>query len=458
VSDKFETVIGLEIHAQLKTKSKMFCRCQNNQEIMAPNTNICPVCMGMPGTLPIPNCKAIEMTIRLGLALGSKIAKISKFDRKHYFYPDLPKGYQISQYDQPFCEGGFVEISGKKIRLNRIHLEEDAGKLVHDAKASISKVDLNRAGTPLAEIVTEPDIESPQQARDFMKELQLILRRLDISLGDMEKGHLRADANINVILNEKSSPIVEVKNLNSFKFLYQALVYEQERLIKEFEKFDGKRRKITRGFDSKIGKTYPLREKEEAKDYRYFPEPDIPPFEVSKIFDLDKLKSETQKMPSDLRVELEDAEVNSNDIEVIIRDKEKMGAVTDAIPRGAEYTKLTVNLAINERNFIKLSKVQREKLLDLVIREKLPSNIIRSLMDSAVGTKEDIEVLYKSLSRVEDVESVVKKVLLENKDALSKLKKGKKEVMGFLIGKIMQETGGQCDPKKISQIIIKGLK
>ena len=436
----------------------MFCRCQNNQEIMAPNTNICPVCMGMPGTLPIPNCKAIEMTIRLGLALGSKIAKISKFDRKHYFYPDLPKGYQISQYDQPFCEGGFVEISGKKIRLNRIHLEEDAGKLVHDAKASISKVDLNRAGTPLAEIVTEPDIESPQQARDFMKELQLILRRLDISLGDMEKGHLRADANINVILNEKSSPIVEVKNLNSFKFLYQALVYEQERLIKEFEKFDGKRRKITRGFDSKIGKTYPLREKEEAKDYRYFPEPDIPPFEVSKIFDLDKLKSETQKMPSDLRVELEDAEVNSNDIEVIIRDKEKMGAVTDAIPRGAEYTKLTVNLAINERNFIKLSKVQREKLLDLVIREKLPSNIIRSLMDSAVGTKEDIEVLYKSLSRVEDVESVVKKVLLENKDALSKLKKGKKEVMGFLIGKIMQETGGQCDPKKISQIIIKGLK
>lgn len=458
MSDKFETVIGLEIHAQLKTKSKMFCRCQNNQEIMAPNTNICPVCMGMPGTLPIPNCKAIEMTIRLGLALGSKIAKISKFDRKHYFYPDLPKGYQISQYDQPFCEGGFVEISGKKIRLNRIHLEEDAGKLVHDAKASISKVDLNRAGTPLAEIVTEPDIESPQQARDFMKELQLILRRLDVSLGDMEKGHLRADANINVILNEKSSPIVEVKNLNSFKFLYQALVYEQERLIKEFEKFDGKRRKITRGFDSKIGKTYPLREKEEAKDYRYFPEPDIPPFEVSKIFDLDKLKSETQKMPSDLRVELEDAEVNSNDIEVIIRDKEKMGAVTDAIPRGAEYTKLTVNLAINERNFIKLSKVQREKLLDLVIREKLPSNIIRSLMDSAVGTKEDIEVLYKSLSRVEDVESVVKKVLLENKDALSKLKKGKKEVMGFLIGKIMQETGGQCDPKKISQIIIKGLK
>ena len=458
MSDKFKTVIGLEVHAQLKTKSKMFCRCQNNQEIMAPNTNICPVCMGMPGTLPIPNCKAIEMTIRLGLALGSKIAKISKFDRKHYFYPDLPKGYQISQYDQPFCEGGFVEISGKKIRLNRIHLEEDAGKLVHDAKASISKVDLNRAGTPLAEIVTEPDIESPQQARDFMKELQLILRRLDVSLGDMEKGHLRADANINVILNEKSSPIVEVKNLNSFKFLYQALVYEQERLIKEFEKFDGKRRKITRGFDSKIGKTYPLRKKEEAKDYRYFPEPDIPPFEVSKIFDLDKLKSETQKMPSDLRVELEDAEVNSNDIEVIIRDKEKMGAVTDAIPRGAEYTKLTVNLVINEKNFIKLSKVQREKLLDLVIREKLPSNIIRSLMDSAVGTKEDIEVLYKSLSRVEDVESVVKKVLLENKDALSKLKKGKKEVMGFLIGKIMQETGGQCDPKKISQIIIKGLK
>jgi aspartyl-tRNA(Asn)/glutamyl-tRNA(Gln) amidotransferase subunit B len=414
--------------------------------------------MGMPGTLPVPNCRAIEMTIKLGLALGSEIAKISKFDRKHYFYPDLPKGYQISQYDQPFCRGGSVDISGKKIRLNRIHLEEDAGKLTHDTKASVSRVDLNRAGTPLAEIVTEPDIESPQQARDFLKELQLILRGLGVSLADMEKGHLRSDANINVISKGKSSPIVEVKNLNSFKFLYQALVYEQERLIKDFDKFDGKKKKITRGFDSKVGRTYPLREKEEAKDYRYFPEPDIPPFEVNKIFNLDMLKSEIKKMPSDLRFELESAGVGRKDIEIIIRDEKKIEAVTQAVSKGLDYTKLAVKLSINEKGFVELGGSQREKLLDLAIKESLPSNIVRSLISKAIDTKEDIGLLYKFFSSEDNIESVVEKVLSENKDAFLKLKGGKKEVMGFLIGQVMKKTGGRCDPKEISHIIIKGLK
>ncbi|MFA6694975.1 MAG: Asp-tRNA(Asn)/Glu-tRNA(Gln) amidotransferase subunit GatB [Bacillota bacterium] len=458
MNNNFKTIIGLEIHAQLKTKSKMFCRCRNNQELAEPNTDICPICMGMPGTLPVPNCKAIEMTIKLGLALGCKISKISKFDRKHYFYPDLPKGYQISQYDQPFCEGGAIELNGHKIRLNRIHLEEDAGKLIHDSRESISKVDLNRAGTPLAEIVTEPDINSPEQAREFLKELQMILRGLGVSAADMEKGHLRSDANINIVLGGKSSPIIEIKNLNSFKFLYQALTYERSRLIKEFEKFDGKRRKITRGFDSKSGKTYPLREKEEAKDYRYFPEPDTPPFEPHKMFDLDKLRSEIIELPSALRSELEEAGIDQESVEIIIKDKEKIKAVREAILADRKYAKIAASLVINEKDFLKLRRVQRNQLLYLINKEKLTSNIARLLVNKALGTDKDMLLLHKTISANENLDLIIDKVLAENKDAFEKLKNGKKEVMGFLIGQVMKSTNGQCDPKQVNKIIMERAK
>ena len=234
MNEKLITQVGLEIHVQLKTKSKMFCGCDNNAQDKEPNTVICPICLGMPGTLPVANRAAIEMTIKTGIVLGSMIPKISKFDRKHYFYPDLPKGYQISQYDQPFCVGGSVEVDGKVVTLNRIHLEEDAGKLVHPEGSNSSIVDLNRAGTPLMEIVTEPDIESPAQARSFLKELQIILRSTGVSDADMEKGHLRCDANISVKSADTMSEIVEIKNLNSFKYVEKALSTEEERLINEF--------------------------------------------------------------------------------------------------------------------------------------------------------------------------------------------------------------------------------
>jgi len=458
MTEKFKTVIGLEIHAQLKTKSKMFCRCSNDPNLGKPNEKICPVCMGLPGTLPVPNCRAIEMTIKLGLALDCKIADISKFDRKHYFYPDLPKGYQISQYDQPFCEGGKIVIAKKEIRLNRIHLEEDAGKLIHSKTSADSKVDLNRAGTPLVEIVTEPDLENPKQAKEFLKELQLVLRQLNISDADMEKGQLRSDANINVIKNGKSSPIVEIKNLNSFKFIDQALEYEQKRLINEFEKFDGKKTKQTRGFDSSTGKTYILREKEEAKDYRYFPEPDIPPFRVKDFIDIGKLKLDLEKLPSAIRTELANSGVRTGDIEIIIKDKKKLAAVYAFLDKGPNKVKIASNLIVNEKNFIKLGQDARLDLVDLIIDESLSSNVVRNIILKNISSGLKPHFVFGSLSDVQDLNSVIDEVISENPDACHKIRNGRNEVIEFLIGQIMKKTKGESDPKQANKILLERIK
>ena len=478
MSEDFRTIIGLEIHVQLKTESKMFCRCPNEQIVVhadskdlssktntksitvnqQPNVNICPVCMGMPGTLPVPNCKAIEMTVRLGLALESKIAKISKFDRKHYFYPDLPKGYQISQYDQPFCEGGQVVVGGKVVRLNRIHLEEDAGKLIHTKVSGHSKVDLNRAGTPLAEIVTEPDIESPKQAGEFLKELQLILRRLDISDADMERGHLRSDANINVISNGKSSPIVEIKNLNSFKFIVQALLYEQKRLIDKFDSFDGKKTKQTRGFDSDRGTTYALRQKEDAKDYRYFPEPDIPPFQVRDFIDIERMRSELEDLPSTLRTELAKSNVASGDIEIIIRNKEMFSTIRPFLDKDPVRTKIASNLVVNEKGFLKLGHEFRKDLVDLIIKEDLSSNIIRTLVSKSISSGSKPSDIFSSPSDVDDIGAVVDEVIAENEQACEKIKNGQSEVLKYLTGQVMKKTNGRCDPREATKILIERIR
>lgn len=457
MNEDFRTVIGLEIHVQLKTKSKMFCRCSNNPDQDKPNQAICPVCMGMPGTLPVPNCNAIEMTVKLGLALGSKIADVSKFDRKHYFYPDLPKGYQISQYDQPFCQGGEVCVGGKTVRLNRIHLEEDAGKLIHTKGSGDSRVDLNRAGTPLAEIVTEPDIESAEQASEFLKELQLILRRLNISDADMEKGHLRSDANINVIKDGKSSPIIEIKNLNSFKYIVQALQYEQIRLIDEFESFDGRKTKQTRGFDSDRNKTYTLREKEEAKDYRYFPEPDVPPFKVRDFIDTEKLKSDLEELPSALRSELANLDVRPDDIEIIIRNKEMLDAARPFLDGGSR-AKVASNLIVHEKGFMNLRDEYRLDLVDLIIEKDLTSNIVRSVMSESVSSGSKPSTILSSFSGVDDIGGVIDEVISENEQACEKIRNGQDEVVGHLIGQIMKKTNGKCDPKEATKELIKRIK
>src|SRR3990167_11023763 len=291
-------IIGLEIHVQLKTKSKMFCSCANVLGDAAPNTSICPICMGYPGTLPVPNKQAIEWTQLAGAALGCELAMESKFDRKSYFYPDLPKGYQVSQYDKPFClKGEFpIVVNGKErtIGITRIHLEEDAAKNTHSKDGKSTLVDYNRAGTALMEIVTEPDIASPEEARIFLQELQRVMRALGVSDADMERGQMRCDANVSLRLETQTefSPKTEVKNVNSFKFVEKALAYEIERQTALWEKQEVPSH-ATRGWNSITGKTEAQRTKEDAADYRYFPEPDIPPFE----FTQEELHARKQLLP-----------------------------------------------------------------------------------------------------------------------------------------------------------------
>lgn len=463
---EFKTTIGLEIHVQLKTKSKMFCSCDNNAENTEPNTLICPVCLGMPGTLPVTNKKAVEATIKTGLALGSEIPKQSKFDRKHYFYPDLPKGFQISQYDQPLCKGGEVEVDGCQIRLNRIHLEEDAGKLTHPAGKNYSLVDLNRAGTPLMEIVTEPDITTPKQAKKFLQELQLALRYLKVSDADMEKGHLRCDANISVQKNEKSSPIIEIKNLNSFRFVEQALSFEEKRLRDEVDNWPGARVKITRGFNSDKAETYEQRRKEEASDYRYFPEPDIPPIEISEEF-LEKIKSSLVDLPKNRKERYTSVGIRPDVAEKII-----------ANPNIAEYLETADELKKDLATFISeevASAISRSKISFSEYKKRVPITAISDLL-SFVGSgiisktaaksvfsemvetgKSAKDIIQKhdisQISDSDELKSVINQTIKENPDLVEKYRQGKTQVIGFFVGQIMKETSGRANPQVLNKLL-----
>jgi aspartyl-tRNA(Asn)/glutamyl-tRNA(Gln) amidotransferase subunit B len=450
MTDEFKTVIGLEIHIQLNTKSKMFCSCDNNAHGRPANELTCPICMGMPGTLPVANKQAIKKTITMGLVLNCEIAKFSKFDRKHYFYPDLPKGYQISQFDKPLCVGGEIILDDKKVRLNRIHLEEDAGKLVHPLGGDYSIVDLNRAGTPLMEIVTEPDMTSPGQAADFLRELQKIAKAIGVSNADMEKGHLRCDANINVIRDGKSSPIIETKNLNSFKFVSRALEFERRRLIDEFDSFDGKKTKQTRGFDSNSGKTYVLRTKEEAKDYRYFPEPDLPPIEIEKDneFNLDKIRAATAQLPQEARKTLLANGIGEKDAEVIVKNLVLGSLFNDCVNISRENIPAVAKFIINQKNLI--GSLSARQIVDIVALQKqknLSSNIVKAIIESVTKNGESVADAYGNLSKISvDIDSVVNDVLLNNPDVVEKYKSGKKEVVGFLVGQVMKQCSGKANP------------
>jgi aspartyl-tRNA(Asn)/glutamyl-tRNA(Gln) amidotransferase subunit B len=459
MTDDFKTIVGLEIHTQLKTKSKMFCSCSNDAEGKAPNTVVCPVCLGMPGTLPVANKYAIELTLKIGLALGCTIPEISKFDRKHYFYPDLPKGYQISQYDQPFCIGGTMDVDDKTIRFNRVHLEEDAGKLVHPEGADFSYVDLNRASTPLAEIVTEPDLESPAQARKFLEELRELLRSIGVSDADMEKGHLRCDANISNVKDGKSSPIVEIKNLNSFKFVEKALMFEEQKLRENFESWPDKQTKQTHGFNSKIGETYSLREKEEAKDYRYFPEPDLPPFKVHEMFDLEKLGAGIGTLPQKAHQDLVDFGVEPSDAKYIAKHNELSKLFTDLKSTDAAKNNKIAKTLINQKNITELSNGQLKDLIQL-FDENIPSNILRSIITEAI--KEDrlpSEISKQNLSNnIDNLDEIIRDVLSKNSDAVEKYKSGKTQIVGFLVGEVMRTSLIPLNPSEVREALIGGLE
>lgn len=312
----YEPTIGLEIHVELKTKTKMFCNSLNDPNEKHPNVNICPVCMGHPGTLPVANQKAIQKLIKVGLALNCRIAEFSKFDRKNYFYPDLPKGYQISQYDLPLCNGGYLEIAGKKINLERIHIEEDTGRLLHPERGNYSLVDYNRAGVPLMELVTHPDLKSGKEIEEFAKELRLILRYLDASDADMEKGQMRVEVNVSIkpAGSEKLGTKVELKNINSIKAASAATDYE---IIRQTELLESgsKVTQETRGWDEDEGKTFSQRIKEGSADYRYFPEPDLPPLKFSKN-EIEEIRLGLPELPAQRRIRFKEYGLTDAQIEV----------------------------------------------------------------------------------------------------------------------------------------------
>lgn len=493
-----EPIIGLEIHVQLKTKSKMFCACPNLFGLGEPNTAICPICMGYPGTLPVPNQTAIEWTQRAGAALNCQLAQHSKFDRKHYFYPDLPKGYQISQYDQPFCvEGGIEIIVGDKtrtIRLERIHLEEDAAKNTHPAGSNYTLVDYNRAGTPLMEIVTKPDIKSPLEAKIFMQELQKITRALDISDADMEKGQMRCDANISLREKGKSQlhPKTEIKNVNSFRFVERALAYEIERQTKIWEESGPPTQLSTRGYDSKQGITYEQRTKEEAADYRYFPEPDIPPFDFSEE-DLGKIKMTVPELPlakqarfidqlgttheqalllianNSLANFFEDvvSEIQQLDNdEVTIMPKEVGPLVSLAANFILRYLKNYPPYLGNNQSdqaALLISPANFAELIVLVYQNKINKDSAAKVLTEMQRTGGDPDHIIENLnlaqvSKSADLEQYISAVIQANPDVVAKIVAGKSGAMQYLTGQVMARTQGKANPQDVTRLLKEALE
>lgn len=431
---KATPLIGLEVHVELETKSKMFCGCPADHFGKEPNTQTCPVCLGLPGALPVPNEKAIESCLKIGLALNCHINSLSKFDRKQYFYPDLAKGYQISQYDQPFCSDGFVMLdSGKRIGIERVHMEEDTGKLQHvelEGK-KVSLVDFNRSGVPLVEIVSRPDLSSSAEAKEYLKKIHEIIRAIDVSNADMEKGQMRLEPTVNVCIEDESgshyTPLSEIKNINSFNFATQAIDFEVARQIDEFNKTGTEKtaaNKTTRGYDAVKKITFLQRTKEEAKDYRYFPEPDIPPFILENEL-IEKLKGELPQLP-----------------EQVIAGLVDLGIET-------KYAKI---IQSNDEMLAIIEKYKGDKDIDL---NKLGS----LLANKKFGTKGDIKGEYQKATRVgntnaDELKVVVKKIIADNPSIVEEYKKGKTNVLGFFVGQAMKETKGQADPKTLSEILL----
>ncbi len=484
---KYKPTIGLEIHVELKTKTKMFCDCLNDPSERKPNVNICPICTAQPGSLPKINKQAVESVIKTGLALNCQINEKSWFERKNYFYPDLPKGYQISQYEAPLCKDGCLKVGppagGKKIRIRRVHLEEDTGRLVHD-QGDHSLVDFNRAGMPLMELVTEPDIVSATEARKFSQELQLILRYLGISDADMEKGQMRVEANIS--LKESDSldmgTKVEVKNLNSFRSVERAIDYEIER---QKEVLENKEKVIheTRGWNDSKQETFSQRTKETSEDYRYFPEPDLPPLKFYQK-DIQKLEAEIPELPagrhkrikkeyklSDAAIEILVAYKNLGDFfeEVVSELKAWLEAgkiktdLDKLIKLSSNYilTEFPKYTASNED--IKFTPENFAELIYLTFLGEISSSGAQEVLKEMFGTGGDPSQIIesKNLKQVndgEELDSAVENVIKNNPQAIEDFKKGKDTALQFLIGQVMRETKGKANPEIASKILKKKIK
>jgi len=493
----YKPTIGLEIHIELNTKSKMFCACPNDSSATEPNKNICPTCSGQPGTLPVINQEAIEKTIKTALALDCHVASDSFFERKNYFYPDLPKGYQISQYQTPFSRNGYLDLSNlsKRIRIERIHLEEDAGKLVHPEGIDYSLVDLNRAGVPLMELVTEPDIHSAGEAVEFIKELQLILRYLGVSGANMEKGEMRCEVNIS-LAEEGSSKLgtkIEVKNLNSIKTVEKAIEYETKRQSEILAQGDAVIQE-TRGWHDKKEITFSQRDKESAHDYRYFPEPDLPPLKVDEGF-LAKIKAKIPELPRQKHQRfVQEYHLTAKEIELYISQRdlgnyfekvvsELTNWVAEKFESGLapeEFQKLTklasnyiatdLQALLKEKGIevfseakLKITPENFAEFLSMIYLSEISSKIAKMLLPEMFRNGGDPSQIitdkgWQMVSDEGEIDKAAQEVIVANPKAVEDYKKGKAASLQFLIGQVMAKTKGKASPELAKEILEKLLK
>lgn len=500
---KYQAIIGLEIHAELSTKSKMFCACDNDANGKKPNTNVCPICLGHPGTLPVPNKKAIEYVLATGLALNCEINFNSKFDRKNYFYPDLPKGYQISQYDQPLAFNGQLEVDGEKITITRIHLEEDTGKLSHPKNSDYTLIDFNRAGTPLLELVTDPVIKDATSAKKFCQKFQQILRYLEVSQADMEKGEMRCEANVSVqdanqfsIIdgqiktkkNYKLNPKVEVKNINSFRALEKAINYEIKRQSKALDNGEEIIAE-TRGWDDKKNKTISQRIKENSADYRYFPEPDIPPLEIDGKW-LADIRATLPELPLqkiarfsiEYGLSAEMAEIITNDKKIANWTEQVISELNAWIEaNGDSAQRQDKKLAKTACNWISSELIRhlnktKEKITDLrfsaenfaeliclIYQNKINSSAGQLILERMYQTGGDPTNIMEEmgLEQIDDRDKLkedIEKTLNHYPEQVEQYKKGKTNVIQFLLGKVMADSKGKANPQTAREILEEMLK
>ncbi len=475
--ENYEVIIGLEVHAELSTKTKIFCSCPTTFGA-APNTHTCPICMAMPGTLPVLNEKVVEYAVKAGLATNCEISRNSKNDRKNYFYPDLPKAYQISQFDQPLCEHGYVEIETsegkKKIRLTRIHIEEDAGKLNHDEFAGGSLVDLNRAGVPLIEIVSEPDLRGSEEVEAYLKKLKSILEYIEVSDCKMQEGSLRADVNVSVRKkgDTKLGTRTEMKNMNSFKSITRAIEYEVDRQIDVIED-GGEVEQETLRWDDVSGKTFPMRDKEDAQDYRYFPDPDLVAIKLSEEY-IENIKNTLPELPESRRERyLKDYGLSEKDANIITASKYLSDLFEGAIkvcnnPKAVNNWIISdISRILNETEMepiqIPFDSKQLGNLIILIDKGTISSSIAKKVLEELFENPRDPEEIIKEKGWIQisdegAIKEVVLKVLEANPQSVADYKAGKEKAIGFLVGQAMKATKGKANPQMLNEMFKKEIK
>jgi len=470
VTGKYKATIGLEIHAEMKTKTKMFCACLNNPDEERPNVNICPVCTGQPGTLPVINKQAVKNVLKMGVALGAKLADFTEWDRKNYFYPDIPKGYQISQYKYPLITGG--KLNG--INITRVHLEEDTAKSSHD-QGDFSLVDFNRAGVPLMELVTEPELHSGKETADFARELQLLLQYLGVGDANMEKGEMRIEANISVSNTDKLGTKTEVKNINSFKAVEKAVAYEIDRQIQLLENGE-KVVQETRGWDEDKQKTFSQRLKEDSHDYRYFPDPDLPKLKISEIPELAEeiLKKELPELPWEKRERYEkDYGIKAVDVEIFVRPG-IISAFFEKVCQDYNGDKNLIKLASNyiisdlsglmknngSENMGKIEDKNFAGLIKMVAESKISSrgakDILKIMFEN--GGEPDKIAEEKDLLQKSDIgelEKIAEQIILDNSKVVADYKAGKEMALMSLVGQGMRITKGSANPQVLKEVFLK---